>query len=232
LFRSTTGLEIPLVCKPKCRFCSKPVPDEYALYEQCKDCTIRLRNGKGLRSRPYSFVKVVCAGMYVPDTADKGFLGRLVLKMKDGSDHSRIISEAMKFAFEEELGSLRFDVIVPIPPKLNGRGPTHRLCEHLSRSTGIPIVETIRFKYGVISSKDLSGDKKFDNARDNVDLNDISGIRSKEVLLVDDIITTCGTAHWCSSELLKNGAVSVHVLSACRTVRKEHLDFIGYNGIY
>ena len=143
-----------------------------------------------------------------------------------------LISEAMKYVFDEELNKIHFDLIVPIPPNLNGRGTAYVLAELLSKMIMKPLIDIIQFKAGLMSSKELSGEDKFNNARDSVTLLDIDDIESRHILLVDDIITTCGTAHWCSLELLRKGAESVHVLSACRTVKKDHLDFIGYSGKY
>jgi competence protein ComFC len=94
------------------------------------------------------------------------------------------------------------------------------------------VLDVIRFKEGMLPSKDLSGDEKFNNAKEQVIIKDQDKVRNRSILLLDDIITTCGTAHWCSSELLNAGAKEVHVLGICRTIRKKNLEFIGYNGPY
>jgi predicted amidophosphoribosyltransferase len=130
------------------------------------------------------------------------------------------------------MSDLHFDIIIPVPTHDNEIGPSMAISRRLSDETGIPTIDILQFTEGMKNSKDLSGDEKFDNARDKVFLNDVHKIGSMSVLLVDDIITTCGTAHWCSMELIKKGATSVHVLGALRNVRKTHLDFIGYSGRY
>lgn len=233
IFHSKTGIEIPLVCIPKCRFCSKPVPDEYAFWEQCYDCTQRMKNHEGIFPyRPYAFEKAICGGMYVPDDPNKGMYGKMIIDMKNGIDHSNLISEVLKYVFDKEQNDEQFDLVVPIPKKDNSVGPGYLLGKRISDKLNLPFTDPLSFIKGMKSSKDVPGENKFDNAREKALLNDTVEITSKNILLVDDILTTCGTAHWCSYTLIEEGADTVYLLAACRNVRKQHLDFIGYEGRY
>ena len=166
--------------------------------------------------------------MYIPDGDNKGIIGEMIIEMKRGKDHSRLVSEPMMAELRSGIDPESLNFIVPIPPLSGGSGPSHLLSEQIRIMTGIEILDIIRLKKGCRSSKNLSGDLKFDNAKGFIEISGEVDLHRLKILLIDDIITTCGTAHWCSYELLKHGVGSVHVLGACRTVRRDHLDYIGY----
>ena len=166
--------------------------------------------------------------MYIPDGDNRGIVGEMIIEMKGGKDHSRLIAEPMVAELRSGIDQESLNFIVPIPPVTGGSGSSHLLSEQIGIMTGIEILDVIRFKKGYKSSKNLSGDLKFDNAKGFIEISCEVDINGSNILIVDDIITTCGTSHWCSYELLKHGAGSVHVLGACRTVRRDHLDYIGY----
>lgn len=220
--------------EPKCRFCSKHVPDRFADWEICRDCNEKLRKdgASGHLHRPYAFVKVMAVGLYVPDIPSKGTMGAIIGDMKHGQDRSEEIVHAMMSIIGKEAKDIQFDTLIPIPASDNSSGPGWNICQRLSALIGIPVLEAIGFDRTLMSSKDLIGEEKFQNVFGKVRIKEGTELSGKRILLVDDIITTCGTAHWCSLELMKAKAYSVHIISACRTVWKTLLDFVGYEGRY
>jgi predicted amidophosphoribosyltransferase len=80
------------------------------------------------------------------------------------------------------------------------------------------------------SGQGLPEAQKFINMKGKVNVIRPEEIVGRRILLVDDIMTTRGAAHWCSGDLLRAGAAVVNVAVAGRSVDMRELEFIGYSG--
>jgi len=64
----------------------------------------------------------------------------------------------------------------------------------------------------------LKRKERKENIKDAFRVSDVSAIRGKRILLVDDVFTTGATVEECSKVLIKNGAKGVDVLTLARTM--------------
>lgn len=163
IFHSTNGVEVPLVCDPRCKFCSKPVPDEYAHWARCPDCTERLRgkHPENTRLRPYSFIRAFSISMYIPDSTTKGFLGKNILDLKNGGEFPGFLMEIVEAFYHSEFEKEDIDVLVPVP-SVNSTGRINeKIVSSLCELTGIVSEEVLYFRKDAISSKTLGGPEKF-----------------------------------------------------------------------
>ncbi len=192
IFHSTDGVEVPLICDPRCKFCSKPVPDEYAHWARCPDCTARLRGKHPENSRlhPYSFLRAFSISMYIPDSTTKGFLGNLILDLKNGGKFPGFLMEIVEAFYNSEFEKEDIDVLVPVP-SINSTGRINeKIVYSLRELTGILCEEVLYFMKDAISSKSLGGPEKFNNLRGKIGVINKGVIRNSTILLVDDIMTT------------------------------------------
>lgn len=140
------------------------------------------------------------------------------IKYKDKRECAITIAAILSHTLEEI--SSNYDFIVPVPissRKLKKRGYNHMklVAIQLSQHIKIPVSDCL------IRVKDTKPQVLF-NAQDrwyNVEgcFKCAQPLVDKEILLLDDIITSGATAHFCAEELKKAGAKSVTVLSFAKS---------------
>lgn len=116
---------------------------------------------------------------------------------------------------------LAFDCIIPVPMhkrKVRKRGynQAELMARPLAHKTGVPLLKDalVRIRESKPMSK-LSTFDRMENVKNIFTLREdaVKLIRSKTVLLIDDIYTTGSTADECSKVLLEAGAEKVYLLT-------------------
>lgn len=236
MFTASDGTPFPLVPVPFCHYCSMPLGDSFGGWNMCWRCNKRFlelskENPGVYRYSPYSFARALAAGLYITDSPEKGSAGRLIKELKASGGYSTVIAEAIDHVLRTRGPDISWDVIVPVPatPR-KSFNPSARLALELGRITKKAVAEVLELDSSYESSQGLPEAQKFENMRDNVRVERPAAVSGRGVLLLDDIMTTRGAAHWCSDVLLKAGAMEVNVAIAGRSVDLRHLEFIGYSG--
>lgn len=180
---------------------------------------------------PFAFKKAVAATLYMTDSYDHGVIGNIIAELKRcGTGWERLV-EVMLETYKKYYKDQVIDLIVPVPSSSIAVHQTGRLLGRgIADALDLPYEDVLEFKPGHMPSKGLPEAQKFDNAKDKVTISDDGRVRDKNVLLIDDLLTTGGTAHWCGHRLKQCGARTVYVLVAGRSVDERHLEFIGYHG--
>lgn len=136
------------------------------------------------------------------------------LKYKD----KREVALAIASLMEAELGKrgLRYDIIVPVPlsaKKLKKRGynQSELIGGELSNISGMPHKLALSKPRDTSSQVLYNAEERWYNVKDAFFCNTI--FKGDTVLLVDDVITTGATAHYCAEELKSKGASRVYVIS-------------------
>ena len=190
--------EIRRVREPVCKVCGKPLKDPCA--ETCRDCrTIR-----------HLFIQSKSVYLYTGGmkTAMYG------LKYGNRRDYARIFAKAMAEACGIWIRQKRIDLILPVPMhrgKRNERGYDQAalLAKTLSQETGIPFSGDMLIRIRrTRPMKELNGQERRKNLKNAFKMAR-SGVKSKRVLIVDDIFTTGSTMDACAEVLIKGGAEAV-----------------------
>jgi ComF family protein len=112
-------------------------------------------------------------------------------------------------------------VLVPVPlhpSKLRQRGfnQAELLAQALAAKTGLPLeLDAVRRVRATEPQALLKGRHRFANVEDAFE--GLPGaLVGRDVLLIDDVVTTLATANACSVALLKAGTQSIHVLALAR----------------
>ena len=249
ILRTKRGLEFPLVPLPFCRFCTNPIAEKWAtIGGRCFACKERLGSGQtrlgpdspepaaGLRAsdagiHPYAFGRAVAVGLYVKDAPDKGEFGRHVYALKYHEQGATDLAEALDTVLRERFPDIRFDLVVPMPPEPeNQRNAPLLLTRAFASRRDCPTLIALSLDPEYRSDKHASALQKFNATKERFRVHSEQRFGGKRILLVDDIMTTAGHAHWGSTALMQRGAASVDVAVLARNFDRQSLKFIGYTG--
>lgn len=119
------------------------------------------------------------------------------------------------------------DIIIPIPlckshMKNRGFNQAEQLARPLSLILGIPLESRAVIRIKETSSQVyLVREERFKNLEDAF-LGNPAKLKSKKVLLVDDIVTTGATLNSCTKAILAAGGSSVFCITVAQTMSKHH----------
>ncbi|MDZ7377321.1 MAG: ComF family protein, partial [candidate division KSB1 bacterium] len=119
----------------------------------------------------------------------------------------------------EKLKPLNFSpdetLLIPVPlhktrARERGYNQSALLCRAIARQTGLPYDEHIlkRVRYTRSQTK-LSASERLKNVNQAFRIVNKEPIQNKNVILIDDVITTGATMNECARELITNGARTV-----------------------
>jgi len=117
---------------------------------------------------------------------------------------------------------LQFDLISYVPMtkkdlKNRGYNQSEYLANYLSKFLKIPIICNL---IKIENTKDqigLTGDQRWNNMRKCFETQENESIKNKNIILVDDVITTGATAFYCARSLKTNGANNIFILTIAKS---------------
>ncbi|MEG1194657.1 MAG: ComF family protein [Clostridia bacterium] len=216
-----------ILCFPQsniCHLCKRSLPNLGRL-TLCEDCAQKLAAYR----IPH---KEAVMGLHEPLEAciaaywHDGQARELTHKLKYGADRmaARVLAEGMADAWAEAVGGLEFGTALVVPVPLHMRREQERgfnqalllaqaFCEH----TGQRLVTDalIRVHYTKTQTKQTRAER-LESMRNAFAVAGEEVVFNKPVLLIDDVLTTGGTAVACAEALLSAGASKVVLLTACR----------------
>ena len=147
------------------------------------------------------------------------------LKYKDAQEVGVFLGRKYGITLNEDGFKNAFDLIIPIPlhkNKLKKRGFNQAavISRGLSEGLGIPFSDEylLRVVYTETQTK-KNRMERWKNVDSIFQIPDISKIKDKRILIVDDVITTGSTIEACAKILLENGAKEINV--ACLAVAEN-----------
>jgi len=203
--------EYKLLDEPYCRKCAYPgVTTE--------SCTWHYDD--------YGFNRIYALGKYISSKTQEGYddlLSKHIRGLKKYPKYSEPLGSALSLCMKHKFRELlNFNMIVPAPKhkdELVGDGFNQaiELAKVLSTNVGIPWIDTLR-KQTALKMKGLSRELRKTKVKGLYKCSDPKAVRSKRVILLDDVSTSGSTASECSQILINAGARVVSVLVAGRDV--------------
>ncbi|NCP85526.1 MAG: ComF family protein [Bacteroidetes bacterium] len=139
------------------------------------------------------------------------------LKYKDASEVGTLIGNWYGQELLENDFYKNFDVIIPVPlhpKKLRKRGYNQSACfgEGLSEIWKIPQLENgLQKVTNTISQTKKSRQERYENMKAGFVVPNSEEIKDKNILIVDDVVTTGATLEACINLLLESGAKTVSI---------------------
>lgn len=208
------SLRVCVVCKNNI----KAIDNSY-----CCKCGLFLPDGGEncffcLQKPKYYFEFIRSYGIY------DGVLKKLIQRFKyNNKDYlGKFLGELMISTINNCDELIMADCIIPVPmhwfKKLTrGYNQTELLAKHISQHFDKPLL------LNTLSRNKLSGSqvklqrlKRIENIKGCFNINKREEIKGKDVLLIDDVATTCSTLNECAKTLRKAGASKVYCLTTAR----------------
>lgn len=200
---------------PFCESCKND--DIFNNGNRCKICDSEIKEGNIIcdhcKTRKIYFEKCICPLNY------SGNVRTTILSFK--SDGSKYLAKPFAKIIAERLKNenIDFDIIIPVPShkktiKKRGYNPAFLLAEELSKIFNKPVKDVLRKNVVTKNQKFLNYQDRQSNLRNTIVLIDDTEIKNKNILLVDDIITTCATINTCCELLV--GSKKIYACSIAR----------------
>ena len=190
----------------KCQICDMKIKNDNKICDHCKD---------KLSHKSLYFKKCFCPLNYSRKVRSA------ILKLK--SDNGKFLLKPFSKLIVNRLNDekdLNIDFVTFVPShkktiKKRGYNQSKLLAEEISSLLNIPLIETLEKNVLTKTQKNLDYTTRQENLRDSMRLLiDKNLIKDKNILLVDDIVTTGATVNTCANLLSK--AKNVYVCAIAR----------------
>lgn len=195
-----------------CLVCNAYVDSEESICEMCSGkieyCAggFKLNNDIECFSATYyaaSITEMIRMLKYKSDFAVGEFLGSLLIKTIDKN-------------------KVKFDLITYVPMskkalKKRGFNQSKFLASYISKYTHKMSKELLIKKNDTKDQIGLDGNSRWNNLKNCFEAQKINNIKNKNIIIIDDVITTGATAFYCAEQLLNNGAAKVTILTVAKS---------------
>jgi len=198
----------PRISPPFCQRCSRPFEGAIAGPFSCPNCED-------------TALAFDCA---VSIYQAKGVLRDLIHRFKYGGQYylrrllTDILLEAMK---DERITAVPVDALVPVPlhpsrRRERGFNQAEALAQMLARKTGIPVQDCLQRSSYTRTQTQFDRSERRRNLRNAFKLRKNNAVAGKNLVLLDDVLTTGSTLHECAVVLHQAGAESVRAITVAR----------------
>lgn len=221
----------------KCIFCDAELndSDEHCVCGKCEPlynttfcicCGTPLIEGNKFCDRctgnTRAFIKARSTFVFKDDAAD------LVYRYKYNNERylSAPMAEFMKDTLLEN--GWKIDIITYVPlhkkrQKARGYNQSELLAKNLGEKVNIPVIKLLDKVKSTKNMAKLSAKERAELIKDTFNYcENAADLKGKNILLVDDVLTTGATSNECSTVLIKKGA-NVYVLAFAATKIKQYL---------
>jgi len=201
-----------------CQKCCDSI--EYIIYPYCVTCFLPLPDGGAhcwkCRKTRYHFEKIVAAGKYT------GILRELILKFKEKKILKQTLGAVLLKIIEKQINISDIDALIPVPLSKKreferGYNQSQLLAEYIGGITNKPVIpgNLIRVKDTIPQFK-LTREERLVNLKGAFFVKEPSAVKGKNIILIDDITTTCTTFEECSRILKQAGAGKIFCAALAR----------------
>jgi competence protein ComFC len=193
---------------PFCRRCSRPFEGAITAEFSCPNCED-------------SALAFDCA---ISIYQAKGVLRDLIHRFKYGGEYylRRLLAEILLQAMRDErITTVPVDALVPVPlhparRRERGFNQAEALAKLVAGKTSIPMLDCIERRFYTQTQTQFDRLERRRNLRNAFALRKNSVVVGKNIVLLDDVLTTGSTLHECAIVLRDAGAESVRAITVAR----------------
>lgn len=199
--------QIARIRPPRCETCSQPYDGAGPAFS-CPNC----------RGEEFCFESAVAV------VRSRGVVREMIHRLKYGRE-MWLARPLARWMFEglsdPRLRRVRVEALVPVPlhpvrQREREFNQSELLAGELSRLSGIPVLHALARRRQTGTQTRLDRKHRRQNLRDAFVLSKNADVTNRNLLLVDDVLTTGSTLDACALVLLEGGAGSVRALTAAR----------------
>lgn len=202
--------EIKWISEPKCQICGQPLENE-----SCRYCT----------ANENYFDRAVSVMVY------ERLARHLIISFKDNDAtlYAPIFAQWINRIIQEFADEI--DLMIPVPITNKRRlfrkyNQTELLCLELQKLSKLHYEPRILEKTKeTAAQKTLNREKRLKNLKKSFSLNPEFSVKHKNILLIDDVITTGATSNACAQLLKEFGANKVYVATLARVTLSNNLPY-------
>ncbi len=218
---------IEYIFPPRCVFCNEILKAGAPIYicEKCADKIDFYNNCINDLSLPKD-LKTYCDGMICVGRYSESLKESLRrFKFSNKPSYYRAFGTLIALKVQNTIKLDDIDLIIPVPlhknrQKQRGYNQAELVAKHASKQLKIPFAENVLIKTSESKSQSvLSRKERFFNLEGLFYVNNAETIFNKNILLIDDIITTGSTVNQCCKVLKEAGASSI-IAGVIATTRK------------
>lgn len=199
----TCKSKLKLIGEKFCLKCGTKIDGDYDFCIECKNDVHEFDKARAIFVYDENSAPMILHFKYGGRPAYAKALGKMLYDRYNDSD---IVASVVTY--------------VPMPKereKQRGYNQSHLLAKEFSFLSGIPLVNAlVRTKNSEQQTK-LSKSKRKENLLGSFAVTDKALVKGKDVLLIDDVVTTGATADECAKVLYKAGAREVSILALAKT---------------
>lgn len=209
-------LEVIFISDDTCIICGEEISEGYVC-SRCREkimrCSERFVLKKDKTDKGYFYY----SSAYYSDA-----MMEIILKLKYKQSYYsyHFIIELLQDTIEKM--HIDFDAVTYVPSdratiKKRGFNQSQMLAKGISRSYRKPVIDCLRKVNRTKDQIGLSGWDRWFNLKDSFKTYNTDSFRNKNILLIDDVITTGATSYYCAKELDNNGARNIIILTAAKS---------------
>ncbi len=200
----------------RCPYCNKVIPDTECACKSCRGqfpevCCTRYAIGGFLCASPFSY---------------NGVYAKAVKKLKfhNRGDLAKPLAMQIVRAVSEIHGELRFDLVTCVPMHYKDkRARGYNQAELLAQIMELPYLDTLEKVKRNNPQHKTRGRDRAKNVHSVYALKDIESVRGRNILIIDDIITSGNTLGECARILSKGKCAEIRCAVVCTTVENKFI---------
>ena len=202
----------------RCPYCNKVIPDTECACKSCRGqfpevCCTRYAIGGFLCASPFSY---------------NGVYAKAVKKLKfhNRGDLAKPLAMQIVRAVSEIHGELRFDLVTCVPmhykdKRARGYNQAELLARECAQIMELPYLDTLEKVKRNNPQHKARGRDRAKNVHSVYALKDIESVRGRNILIIDDIITSGNTLGECARILSKGKCAEIRCAVVCTTVENK-----------
>ncbi|WP_242834242.1 ComF family protein [Clostridium pasteurianum] len=184
----------------------------------CDECRKKIKFCKDIIRIERANSEIICYSV----SYYSNIMAKLILRLKYKSDFAcaDIIGSFMVKVIEEN--AIKFEGVTFVPMtkkavKKRGYNQSRILAKVISEKLHVELIDCLGKVKETKDQIGLDGESRWKNLSSSFKIKNPNIILNKNILIIDDVITTGATSYYCAQEILNNGAKKVSVLTAAKT---------------